>query len=73
METAIAIFLYLLGGYVLLGLLFGIYFFVAGAARMDSGIKDSRWTVRLLLLPGAIGLWPLLIRKAFGRKSTSDE
>jgi len=47
--------------YVGIGLLFGMYFFVKGAAQLDPLIKDSKWSVRLLLIPGAVGLWPLLL------------
>lgn len=49
--------------YLAIGLLFGIYFFIRGASQIDEQIKDSPWTVRLLLVPGAIGLWPLLFLK----------
>lgn len=63
METVIQVFLIFLGIYVAIGLLFGIYFFVKGASRLDPLIKDSKWTVRLLLLPGSIGLWPILLLK----------
>ncbi len=49
--------------YLAIGLLFGIYFFIRGASQIDEQIKNSPWTVRLLLVPGAIGLWPLLFLK----------
>ena len=51
--------------YLAIGSLFGVYFFVKGAAQIDPLIKESKWTVRLLLVPGAIGLWPLLLGKLF--------
>lgn len=63
METVIQIFLNVLGIYFVIGLLFGIYFFIKGAFQLDELIKESKWTVRLLLLPGAIGLWPMLLIK----------
>jgi len=63
MELAIQIFVNILGVYVLIGLLFAIYFFLKGARQLDGLIADSSWKVRLLLVPGAIGLWPILLRK----------
>ena len=49
--------------YFVVGLCFGVYFFLKGAGKIDSLIKESKWTVRLLLLPGAIVTWPLLLSK----------
>lgn len=63
MESVISIFLLFLAAYAGLGLLFGLYFFFRGAAQIDPVIADSKWTVRLLLIPGSIGLWPLLLAK----------
>lgn len=51
--------------YFLIGILFSLYFFIRGAAKIDPIIKDSKWTVRLLLLFGAMATWPLLIKKSF--------
>ncbi len=68
MEEFITGFTGFLGIYFILGVLFGIYFFVKGAARMDPLITESKWTVRLLLLPGSIGLWPILLGKLLKKK-----
>jgi hypothetical protein len=56
--------------YLAIGLVFGIYFFIRGAAQMDELIKDSKWTVRLLFVPGAIGLWPILFLKLINISKT---
>lgn len=63
MEVAIQIFVNFFGIYVLIGVLFAIYFFLKGARQLDELIADSSWKVRLLLVPGAISLWPILVRK----------
>jgi len=68
MEEFITGFTGFLGIYFILGVLFGIYFFEKGAARMDPLIAESKWTVRLLLLPGSIGLWPILLGKLLKNK-----
>ena len=63
MEKAITIFLILLLVYFLLGVIFSIYFFIVGAKKLDPLIADSKWTVRLLFVPGAIALWAVLLPK----------
>ncbi|NIJ52269.1 hypothetical protein FHS68_001425 [Dyadobacter arcticus] len=50
-------------GYWLLGAVFGLYFVGWGAARLDEEAKTMTPAVRLLLLPGSITLWPLLVWK----------
>ncbi|MDY8134550.1 hypothetical protein [Aquimarina sp. 2201CG5-10] len=66
----IDIFLTILGIYAIIGVLFGIYFFIKGAFQIDELIADSKWTVRLLLVPGAIGLWPILLLKILKTSKT---
>ncbi|NQY06159.1 MAG: hypothetical protein HRT68_08255 [Flavobacteriaceae bacterium] len=50
-----------------IGLLFSIYFFLKGAAKIDPLIKDSSWKVRLLLMPGAMITWVFLFAKLMKR------
>jgi len=69
MITIIKIFLSILGVYVLLGLLFGLYFIFKGATKIDPLMKDTKKRVRFLLLPGVIATWPLLLRKLFKSKA----
>ena len=63
METVINIFMGVLAAYFGIGLLFGIYFIIKGAAKIDPLIRDSKFKVRLLLFPGAIATWPFLVGK----------
>lgn len=71
METFVQIIPTIILIYLAIGLVFGIYFFIRGAAQIDELIKDSKWTVRLLLIPGAIGLWPLLLLKILNPSKTN--
>lgn len=48
--------------YLLLGFAFALWFIARGANQLDENMQGSRWTVRLLLLPGATLLWPVLLR-----------
>jgi hypothetical protein len=51
---------YGLGVYVLIGLLFGLYFITRGIRH--EAIAGKGIILRLLLLPGALLLWPLLLK-----------
>lgn len=65
MEIIIKIIPTIILVYFGIGVLFAIYFFSKGAAKIDPLISESKWTVRLLLVPGAIGLWPILLIRIF--------
>ncbi len=49
--------------YLGLGLLFALAFVGVGVTRVDPVARDSGPSFRLLLLPGAILLWPILLRR----------
>ena len=53
----------LLGGYLVSGLVFAIPFIWSGAARIDPHAARGTWGFRILIVPGAILLWPLLLRR----------
>lgn len=53
----------LAGGYGLVGLAFALAFVARGAARIDPAAQDMPLSARLLLLPGATLLWPLMLTK----------
>ena len=59
--------------YLLIGLVFAIWFVNRGAAKIDQGVKEANWKLRLLLLPGSAALWPILLRKVLNSgKKQSD-
>jgi hypothetical protein len=51
------------GIYLALGLLFAVPFSLAGAAKIDPGAREGTWGFKLIVLPGAVALWPLLLRR----------
>ena len=71
MLLAIQIFIIFLTVYFAMGLAFGIYFISIGAARIDDLLKDSKWSIRLLLFPGVVMSWPFLLYHTFIKKSPS--
>lgn len=50
----------LLSVYVLLGVLLGVAFISIGLGQVDHSIRGFNLLFRLLVLPGAILLWPLV-------------
>lgn len=49
--------------YLSIGFLFAIVFIVKGAKVIDESVSESPKTFRLLLIPGALLLWPVLLIK----------
>jgi len=60
-----------LGIYAAIGLLVGVIYMLGGAGRIDPAAKGKGmpFRVRLLILPGIIGLWPLMLIKLFAQKA----
>jgi hypothetical protein len=63
METAIVIFVQLLQGYLLLGLLFAILFSWKGLKKVDPATVGSSLWFKLLILPGLCAFWPFMLYK----------
>ncbi|MEL6692365.1 MAG: hypothetical protein AAFQ12_04945 [Pseudomonadota bacterium] len=71
MSEAAANFLVLgLGVYCAIGLLVSLAFLFGGAGRIDPAAKGKGMPirVRLMIMPGVIGLWPLMLTKLFAQK-----
>jgi len=51
------------GIYLALGLLFAVVFVLAGYAKIDASAKNAGWQVRLMWMPGAMLLWPVLLAR----------
>lgn len=61
--SAIALALYAFGLYLILGFIFSLWFVFKGAHRLDENLSGASTSIRLLLIPGTIGLWPILLYK----------
>lgn len=59
-----------LGIYCVVGMLVGLAYLFGGAGRIDPAAKGKGMPirVRLMILPGVIGLWPLMLTKLFAQK-----
>ena len=58
-----AAFLTLLGAYLAFGLLFAVPFALVGVKRIDPHARQGSWGFRVLIVPGAMAFWPLLLRR----------
>jgi len=63
MATIASIFLLLLAAYLALGLLFAIPFLWVGIKKVDHSAANPSFALRLILLPGTIAFWPILLTK----------
>ena len=52
-----------LGIYLLLGFLFAIPFIIKGVLQIDEGAHGSGWGFRIIIIPGTMVFWPLLLKK----------
>jgi hypothetical protein len=57
------LFLSALGAYLLCGALVAPVFVLFGAGRVDPHAKGGTWGFRVLILPGVVFLWPLMVRR----------
>jgi hypothetical protein len=49
--------------YAALGFLFALAFVSAGVQRIDPEAKGTKLGFRLLIFPGAMAFWPLLLKR----------
>ena len=63
METIIVICLTVTATYLICGLVFAIFFVVKGITVVDEGARGTGIGFRIIILPGATLLWPLLLKK----------
>ncbi|MEO0983702.1 MAG: hypothetical protein AAFX03_13735 [Pseudomonadota bacterium] len=67
LETASMIWLGV-GAYLGVGLLFAVVFVFALAGRIDPAAQAMPLQARLIILPGVMLLWPLMLMKTFAQK-----
>ena len=49
--------------YLFAGLLFAIPFIFKGVTKIDEGAHGSKWGFRIIIIPGTIVFWPVLLKK----------
>jgi len=58
-----AVFLVLLGAYLACGFAFAIPFALVGVKKIDPHAAHGSWGFRLLIIPGTMAFWPLLLKR----------
>ena len=59
--------------YLVLGAVFAVPFALFLAQRLDPAVPGSTWGFRLMILPGAALLWPVLLWRVLGRRTKPEE
>ncbi len=62
-EAVTTLLVYTVYFYAAFGLFFGTVFVTVGVSRVDEQAHGSGWGFRLLILPGSIAFWPLLMKR----------
>jgi hypothetical protein len=55
--------------YLAAGALVAALIAVKGLARIEAGAHGMPWSARLLILPGLVALWPLMLVKCLKKKA----
>jgi hypothetical protein len=53
----------LLGAYLVCGLIFAIPFTWDGVKKIDPHATHGSWGFRVLIVPGTMAFWPILLRR----------
>jgi hypothetical protein len=61
--TIVYIILIVAAVYLAAGLVFAIPFVIKGVTKIDEGAHDSKWGFRIIIIPGTMVFWPLLLKK----------
>jgi len=63
----------LAAAYLACGVIFAIPFVLKGAKRIDPHAAHGSWGFQLLIIPGTMALWPLLLRRWVSGASSAPE
>ena len=66
-------FLILLGIYLACGLVFAVPFVFKGAGKQDPPAAKGTWGFRILIIPGSMALWPVMLRRWMSGASNPPE
>src|SRR5438309_1683859 len=62
-EDSVSILLIIVALYLIFGLLISFFFLVRGLSEIDEGTHGTGISFRLIILPGMIVFWPVLLKK----------
>ena len=73
-EKTLGMLLGISGAYVVVGVVVAVLFFTRWLKDFDPSAKDGSGGFRVLVTPGIIALWPLIVMKVFmiGKRAEGD-
>jgi len=63
------IILYMILLYLMLGVAFAVYFVTIAINSVDPSAKGTSWGFKIIILPGCILLWPVILKKYLKSKN----
>ncbi len=63
LVTIVTIILIILAVFLLAGILFVFFFLARGLQKIDEGVHGSSIGFRIIIIPGCIVFWPVLLRR----------
>mgnify|MGYP006908261177 FL=1 len=73
LETLAATLVTLGAVYALVGVVFALIFVWRGVGVIDPAAREGTWGFRLLILPGCVAFWPLLLGRWRRRQPPPEE
>lgn len=52
-----------IAAYLAIGVLFALLFVIRGVERIDPAARSTSWVFRMLIIPGAAALWPVILSR----------
>ncbi len=62
-QSIIAVILMAFPVYLICGIIFTFFFIPMGLKKIDEDVPGSSWGFRIIIIPGCILLWALLLNK----------
>ncbi|HRI21020.1 MAG TPA: hypothetical protein PLA68_08695 [Panacibacter sp.] len=63
LTTIVSVLLIAIAAYLFAGMVFTIFFQAKGLSKIDEGVHGSSWGFRIIIIPGCIVFWVVLLRK----------
>jgi len=73
METLAHAVVWFVQIYLLAGLVFAVAFVIRGVHAIDHAAEGTSWGFRLIILPGVVAFWPVLLRRWIRRAQPPEE
>jgi len=70
--TLITIALWLVAIYLIIGIGFGAWFVSAGVKQIDEAAASPTIGFRVLIFPGCVALWPVMLRRWAGLRGKAQ-